>query len=163
MVWWWRIDALPWIPTTFSSRPRGRKWANPSKESSRLNTHEELEPSPASPAPAAALHVLSSTMWMVLKGVKKRKGEAGRRLFLRFWLREALWGLWPSPLRAPLRGPQLQDGGGVEPIWTIHICQRSPSSFEKPPEADPSPIEGLGGSNVPSMETWREGGRNKSK
>lgn len=101
MVQRWRIDALHSIPTASSGRPRGRKWANPSKESSRLNMQEDPEPSltplrlppPPPLSQLQPLHVGPSTLWMVLEGVRRRKGEVGRHLVLRFWLREALWRL----------------------------------------------------------------------
>lgn len=133
MVRWWRIDALPGIPSASSGQPRGRKWANPSKRKFQTKHARQAIfcfPSP----PMAAVCVLHSIMWMVPEGVKKRKGEVGRRLFLSFWLREALWGLWPSPSGPLYEVPSCRIEG-VEPLRTIHYCQISPSSFQKAPES----------------------------
>lgn len=96
---------------------------------------------------------------MVLKGVKEEK-ERSREVFVPAFLVEgSFMRTLTFPLRVPLRGPQLQDRVG----WSLYeLCitiREAPVLLKKAPELDPSAIEGLGGSSIPSMEQMKRGKR----
>lgn len=137
--------------------PEGRKWANPSKESSRLNMHKGPEPSLPSPhshTACTALCYVDGTE----EGFKEK--ERSREVFVpAFLVEESSMRTLTFPLRAPLRGPQLQDRGG----WSLYeLCitiREAPVLLKKAPELDPSAIEGLGGSSIPSIEQMKGGKR----
>lgn len=63
MAWWWRIDALPSIPTTSTGWFRSRTSANPFRR--KFQTKHAATPPPPSSSGCAAYP--ASTMWMVLK------------------------------------------------------------------------------------------------
>ena len=92
-----------------AGRPRGRKWANPSKESSRLNTQEGPEPSRAPPAPTARTASYNADG---PEGGYKEKGRSREAFVPAFLVEGSFMRTLTFPLRASLRGPQLQDGGG---------------------------------------------------
>lgn len=124
---------------------RGRKWANPSKRKFQTKHARRAIFCPPHPhqLPTAALRVLPNTKWMVLEGVKKEKGRSGEAFVPTFLVEGSFMRTLTFPLRAPLRGPQLQDrGGGAYMNYTL--LSKKPQFFSKGPRSR-------------SISKWRSG------